>query len=84
MRGMERSLQSTFPRIQVALRRSMRDFQVSVSVSSPFFYSFARSRLDICFLPLVIITKFQSFFTFPALCLALFYLSLAEHALKCF
>uniref|UniRef100_A0A0N5A9F4 Non-specific serine/threonine protein kinase n=1 Tax=Syphacia muris TaxID=451379 RepID=A0A0N5A9F4_9BILA len=27
MRGMERSLQSTFPRIQVALRRSMRDFQ---------------------------------------------------------
>lgn len=29
MRGMERSLQSTFPRIQVALRRSMHDFQVS-------------------------------------------------------
>ncbi|ETN85522.1 death domain protein [Necator americanus] len=28
MRGMERSLQSTFPRIQVALRRSMHDFQV--------------------------------------------------------
>ncbi|KJH45298.1 death domain protein [Dictyocaulus viviparus] len=27
MRGMERSLQSTFPRIQVALRRSMHDFQ---------------------------------------------------------
>ncbi|CAD5209714.1 unnamed protein product [Bursaphelenchus xylophilus] len=27
MRGMERSLQSTFPRIQVALRRSMNDFQ---------------------------------------------------------
>ncbi|KAI1718149.1 protein kinase domain-containing protein [Ditylenchus destructor] len=27
MRGMERSLQSTFPRIQVAMRRSMRDFQ---------------------------------------------------------
>uniref|UniRef100_A0A1I8A483 Non-specific serine/threonine protein kinase n=1 Tax=Steinernema glaseri TaxID=37863 RepID=A0A1I8A483_9BILA len=26
-RGMERSLQSTFPRIQVALRRSMHDFQ---------------------------------------------------------
>lgn len=26
-RGMEKSLQSTFPRIQVALRRSMRDFQ---------------------------------------------------------
>jgi hypothetical protein len=28
MRGMERSLQSTFARIQVALRRSMNDFQV--------------------------------------------------------
>ncbi|CEF64989.1 Bent [Strongyloides ratti] len=27
MRGMERSLQSTFPRIQTALRRSMHDFQ---------------------------------------------------------
>ncbi|KAI6178368.1 CAMK/DAPK/DAPK protein kinase, variant [Aphelenchoides besseyi] len=27
MRGMERSLQSTFPRIQVAMRRSMHDFQ---------------------------------------------------------
>lgn len=27
MRGMERSLQSTFTRIQVSLRRSMRDFQ---------------------------------------------------------
>lgn len=26
-RGMERSLQSTFTRIQVSLRRSMRDFQ---------------------------------------------------------
>uniref|UniRef100_A0A1I7X8R7 Non-specific serine/threonine protein kinase n=1 Tax=Heterorhabditis bacteriophora TaxID=37862 RepID=A0A1I7X8R7_HETBA len=30
MRGMERSLQSTFPRIQVAMRRSMHDFQVNL------------------------------------------------------
>lgn len=30
MRGMERSLQSTFPRIQVAMRKSMQDFQVFV------------------------------------------------------